>query len=76
MQYITYLVYIIIFEIFVLDVHHYWIHQGIRLKSTDALVKDIHATWRAGHKHDGVHLASMLGINLSLEDAQKLVDFI
>lgn len=30
----------------VLDVHHYWIHQGKRLKADDPLVNDIRATWR------------------------------
>ncbi len=30
----------------VLDVHHYWIHQGVRLKATQPLVSSIKETWR------------------------------
>lgn len=30
----------------VLDVHHYWIHEGERLDAKDKLVKAIKATWR------------------------------
>lgn len=50
----------------VLDVHHYWIHEGVRLQPQDPLVKDIRATWRGVQPK--LHLA------MSREELCKGVD--